>query len=89
MNEKQQAFDLFIYKKRESPAGRGPKQISQHFHQFSLSRPPRIPPGLGRGRALKTSNSKNLTLEDLAIAKIVQENATPSTILEASEFPSL
>ena len=59
--------------------------IFGHFHYFSLSRPPHILPGLYRGRALKTNNSKNLTLEDVAIAKFLMENATHSSVVEGSE----
>jgi hypothetical protein len=78
-----------IKKKKESPAGRGARQISEHFQHFSLSRPPRILLGLGRGRALKTNNSKNLALEDVAIAKFLTENATHSSNVEGSEVSGL
>jgi len=80
---------VFLIKKRKlfskAPQGMANWPIFGHFHYFSLSRPPRILPGLYRGRALKTNNSKNLTLEDVATAKFLTENATHSSVVKGSE----
>ena len=83
----------FLIKKRKffskAPQGMANWQIFDHFRHFSLSRPPRILLGLGRGRALKTNNSKKLTLEVVAIAKFLTENATHSSVVEVSGVSGL